>query len=323
MTFIPVALVLALISFASSVLLFPTTIRILQKIAPKRIQESLRPQTYALHKKKQGTPSMGGVLFLLVAPLLMFIVNRSPQAFLLMGALWGYGILGLIDDLLSTYGKKNFGFPVARKALLQILIAGIVAWGILSIQPFPYPAVLYGWPATSYIFSFVFIMFTLVATTNAVNFTDGLDGLAGGLLLMSFTFFGVLSFLVGQTTIVYICCITIGWLGAFLVFNKNPAKIFMGDAGSLGLGALLTTISFLLQQPFFILISGGVFVMEAISVVLQLSWKKLFKRKLFALAPLHHHLEAHDWQERSIVKLLWSIGFCINIFLILFLLIIR
>jgi len=314
-------LILGGFTFLLSYFLYPPTIRLLCTLAPKRIQKSLRPKMYALHKKKEGTPSMGGILALVIVPSIALLIDFTPTTGLLILSLLGFGLLGLWDDLLSTYGKKHFGFTMRLKGTIQIFLAFALSWFLLTIVPFPFPAFFEGISGfLSWSLLFLFITFTIFATANAVNFTDGLDGLAGGSLVCTFT---TLLFIAmasgdksGQTVAVFLS-IVLGWLLAFLVFNKHPARVFMGDTGSMGMGALLAVSCFLLHNPFLILGCGVVFVFEAISVALQLTSKRFLGRKVFKIAPFHHHLEALGWKETKIVTTFWLSGAIVNLFILL------
>ena len=155
----------------------------------------------------------------------------------------------------------------------------------------------------------VFILFLLVGASNAVNITDGLDGLAGGLSAIAFIAFGLISLRTGYEDMGIFCFILAGCLAGFLVFNVNPAKVFMGDTGSLALGATLAAIAILTRREITLIIVCGVFIIETLSVILQIIWLYLFKKKLFLMTPLHHDFEKLGWKERDIVKMFWVIGF--------------
>ena len=159
----------------------------------------------------------------------------------------------------------------------------------------------------------IFILFLLVGTTNAVNISDGLDGLAGGLSFMAFFAFGIISWgttwVEGNIEIAVFCFILLGSILAFLVYNTNPAKVFMGDTGSLALGGALATVAILTRHELSLAVVGGVFVIEALSSIVQIIAIRKFKRKIFLMAPIHHHFEKLGWEERDIVKMFWIVGF--------------
>ena len=278
----------------------------------------------ALHAKKQGTPTMGGLLIwgvvlIVVIVSIVFhqleIFNHSlfnrKETYIPLFTLVTCGVLGAIDDYLNVKGLgKKKGLNAYLKLVWLLIFAGVGAWwffdklGFNSINiPLPgFDSLQIGW---LYIPLFIFV---IVGTANSVNFTDGLDGLASGLLIFAFSAFGILAYVKGLLILAALCGIIIGTLTAFLWFNVPPAKFYMGDTGSLSLGATLGVIAMLTDQVLILPIIGLIFVIETISVIIQLLSKKFFHRKIFKIAPLHHHFEQNGWAEFTVVMRFWIIG---------------
>lgn len=284
----------------------------------------------ALHAKKSGTPTMGGLLIwstivvvviisLLLQKIGLFkysLLNRN-ETWIPLFTLITCGILGAVDDYLNVKGiGKTKGLSAKLKLIWLTLFSGVGAWwfyeklGITTINlPIPGAAPLeVGW---LYIPIFIFI---IIATANSVNFTDGLDGLASGLLIMAFGAFGIIAYASGLLILATLCCVIIGALLAFLWFNIPPAKFYMGDTGSLALGATLGVIAMITGQTLTLPIIGFIFVIETLSVIIQLTSKKLFKRKVFKIAPIHHHFEQIGWKEFTVVMRFWIIGAIMAVF---------
>ncbi len=277
------------------------------------------------HQKKSGTPTMGGIIFIvatLLATLVLLFMNKisySTNLLIVLFTMISYSLIGFLDDFLKIKKQQSEGLTEIQKLLLQFIVAVIFYYiylkfgngdSVLEITLFNFKWDM-GW------FYGIFILFMLVGASNAVNLTDGLDGLAGGLSGIAFVAFGLLAWgsvgITGHSDIAIFCFIMVGALLGFLVFNSNPAKIFMGDTGSLSLGATLATIAILTSHELSLVIIGGVFVIETLSSIIQIISVKYFKRKIFLMAPLHHHFEKLGWNERDIVKLFWIIGFLLTL----------
>lgn len=275
------------------------------------------------HLLKQGTPTIGGIIFIipvLVAILLLYLrgsIKITHNLIILIMVFLSYGFIGFLDDYLKIKRKSvsgNEGLKSWQKLILEIIIAIVFFFiyranggsGDLTLSLFGWNIKL-GWAYG------LFILLVLVATTNAVNITDGLDGLAAGLCVFAFMAFGIIAWnttwLDGYQEIAIFCFLLIGALGGFLLFNSHPARVFMGDTGSLALGGALATVAILTRHEFSLILIGGVFVIETLSSLLQIIWIRHFHKKLFKKAPLHHHFEELGWQEQDIVKLFWSVGF--------------
>lgn len=271
------------------------------------------------HSEKQGTPTMGGFIFIiptLGTLLLLYLTDRlelSYSFYIVMVTFIGYALIGFLDDYLIIKRHNNAGLSEKQKLFLQLGIAIIFFYlfMIAGNEPLIWIHTLHikiniGW------FYGLFILFLLLASSNAVNLTDGLDGLAGGLSVIAFFTFGVISYhtgwLEGYQELGMFCFILVGALLGFLLFNVSPAKVFMGDTGSLSLGATLGALAILTRHELLLVLIGIVFVLETISCILQRIYYKCTKKRLFPMAPIHHSFEKYGWCERDIVKLFWVIG---------------
>ena len=267
------------------------------------------------HRKKEGTPTMGGLIFVIptvVATTLLVLTKKmelTPNVIIILFVFIGYAFIGFLDDLLSIKKKNNEGLTTYQKLFLQLIVALIFFY--LYMQKGG-ETVLYSSTLNLHIemgwFYGVFLLFILIGASNAVNLTDGLDGLAGGLSAIAFIAFGLISIAVGFEEIGIFTFILVGGLMGFLIFNTHPAKIFMGDTGSLSLGAVMAAVAILTHREVTLLIVASVFVVETLSVIIQVAWMRLFHKKLFLMTPLHHHFEKLGWCETDIVKLFWVIG---------------
>ena len=279
-----------------------------------------------MHQKKAGTPTMGGILIWGTVLFLILTFSALARIFdgifdqlnflsrketlLPLGALVASAIVGLIDDLFDVWkmGKDGGGLRMRHRFIIYGLIAAVGAWWFffkLEWTTLYVPFIGYmdiGW---WYIPFFIFI---IIATAHAVNLTDGLDGLAGGTLLAAFGAYGAISFAQGRYDLATFCGVIVGALLAFLWFNINPARFFMGDTGSMSLGVTLGIIAMLTNAALLLPIIGFIFVLETASVIIQQTSKKLFKKKVFISSPLHHHLEALGWPEPKIVMRFWVIA---------------
>lgn len=297
----------------------------------KKIRVGQRINIYVeAHQRKEGTPTMGGIIFIiptLFTILFLLITNKiefSVNLFIVLFVFISYGLIGFIDDFLSIRRKTNKGLTQYQKLFLQLIVA-IVFYilfrhfssgdSILRITVLGIEWNL-GW------FYGVFILFLLVGASNAVNLTDGLDGLAGGLSAISFLALGLIAWgswwITGNQDIAIFCFVLVGTIMGFLVFNTHPARVFMGDTGSLTLGATLATVAILSSHELSLILIGGVFVIETLSVIIQISSVVLFKRKVFLMTPLHHHFEKLGWRENDIVKLFWIVGFILSLLALIY-----
>lgn len=271
------------------------------------------------HLKKQGTPTMGGLIFIIpvfASLAYLYIVGSISISYNLVTLLFvflAYGFLGFLDDYIKIKEKNNDGISIITKFIIQMGIALVFYFlfmkgGGESVLRFSFLnfELNLGW-----LFG-IFIFVLLVGTTNAVNITDGLDGLCAGLSMISFLAYGIIawncSWLPGYQEIAIFAFILCGALIGFLMFNSHPAKVFMGDLGSLSLGGALATMAILTRHEFSLAIIGGVFLIEVISSFIQIIAIRRFKTKVFKVAPLHHHFEALKWEETDIIKLFYTAG---------------
>lgn len=288
----------------------------------KKIKAGQRINVYVEnHQKKSGTPTMGGLIFIIptiITTIFLLLTNKiefSVNLLIVIFVFISYGLIGFLDDYISIKLNHNKGLSQFQKLLLQFIVALIFyilyrkytdANSILEITLLNIEWKL-DW------FYGVFILFLLVGSSNAVNLTDGLDGLAGGLSAISFLAFGLISWgsywIEGYQDIGIFCFILVGSIMGFLVYNTNPAKVFMGDTGSLTLGATLATVAILTGHEISLAVIGGIFVLETLSVIIQITSVVLLKKKIFLMTPIHHHFERLGWRESDIVKLFWIIGF--------------
>lgn len=269
------------------------------------------PVFYSLHKDKANTPTMGGLLVWITTAVITLLFNLSRSGtWLPLFALVASGIIGAIDDLLNIRGtgSHNGGLRFRFKFLLYFLIAALGAWWFyfkLGWDIFHIPGIGDLSLGIWYIPLFIIV---IVGIAFAVNQTDGLDGLAGGTLAIAYGAFGFIALVDGKVALAAFCGTIMGALLAFLWFNIYPARFFMGDTGSMALGATLGVIAFLTNSVAVLPIIGFVFLIEALSTIIQIISKKLFKRKVFLSAPIHHHLEALGWPEPKITMRFWVVS---------------
>ncbi|TWT11268.1 phospho-N-acetylmuramoyl-pentapeptide-transferase [Streptococcus sp. sy004] len=297
-----------------------------KKIAGQQMHEDVKQ-----HVAKAGTPTMGGVVFLtttvLVSLFFTLLFNQGtnlakPLAILLVVVI--YGTVGFLDDFLKIFKKINEGLTPKQKMLAQIL-AGLLFY-FVYVRPSGAESLnFFGWELNLGVFYLAFVLFWIVGFSNAVNLTDGLDGLASISVVISLAAYGVISVVQKQYDVLLLILSTIGGLLGFFLYNKKPAKIFMGDVGSLALGALLATISIALNQEWTLLLIGFVYVCETSSVMLQVAYFKYTKKKygqgrrIFRMTPLHHHFELggfsgkeQPWSEWKVDAFFWSVGFVMS-----------
>lgn len=303
------------ISFLITVLISPIFIPFLRRL---KFGQSVREDGPQSHLAKSGTPTMGGLMIIFsitVTSLIIvfkFIDGPVPYEFwLLLFVLLGYGLIGFLDDFIIVAMKRNLGLTSRQKLVGQIIIA-IVFYITLRINDFPTYIEI---PGTSIQWELgwfypLLIVFMLVGSSNAVNLTDGLDGLLAGTATVAFGAFALLaSYQYPEFEVISIFALTvIGALLGFLVFNAHPAKVFMGDTGSLSLGAAIASIAILTKMEIILVIIGGVFVIETLSVIIQVVSFKTTGKRVFKMSPLHHHFELLGWSEWKVVTSFWFVG---------------
>jgi len=310
MTVSTIAIVFAA-AFILTVVLAPVGIPLLQRL---KFGQSIREEGPESHFKKAGTPTMGGLIFLvailLVAVVLGFVFDfMTTQLSTLLLVFLGFGIIGFLDDGLKVIFKRNLGLTSIQKLIGQIIIA-IVAYLLLRGNEFDTSVTipLVDWSVDLGMLYVGFLIFWLVGFSNAVNLTDGLDGLASGLSVVAFAAYGSIAYIQEQGDVAFFAFVVAGAMLGFLLFNKNPAKVFMGDTGSLALGGGLAMLSVLTKQEFLLLVIGIVFVIETLSVILQVGSFKLRGKRIFKMSPIHHHFELSGWSEWKVVIVFWATG---------------
>lgn len=300
-----------IISIAAAFILSAVCTRLeIPVLRNKQMGQNIREEGPESHKAKAGTPSMGGIALIgssVIAALVIAAVygclNLTMAVMLVVTVL--FGLVGFLDDYLKVIKKQNEGLNPKQKMLFQILISAAVAvWAYIANDAMVYIP-FYGQYVSFGVLYIPFIIFAVVAMTNAVNLTDGLDGLASGCTAFSAVFFALVANMMGVgATAVFAACITGGCLG-FLVWNKNPAKVFMGDTGSLALGGALVIAAISMKMELFLLLAGLVYVCEALSVVIQVAHFKRTGNRVFRMSPIHHHFELGGMSEKKVVLMFW------------------
>lgn len=300
------------ISFLVCVIIAPVLIPVLHKM---KFGQQIREEGPAWHQKKSGTPTMGGIIFIIGTLAATLIMTRDTSTVTVLLFAVGFGLIGFADDFIKVVLKRNLGLTAIQKLALQIVfsIAFVMALRVLGLLetdvyiPFTQISLDLGW------FYMVFAVFIMVGFTNAVNLTDGLDGLASSVTAIVALFFGIAAFLCGNRPLAVFMLALTGGCAGFLVFNRYPAKVFMGDTGSLFLGGALAAASIILKMPLILVIAGIIYVIEALSVMLQVASFKLTGKRIFKMSPIHHHFEMCGWREVKIVAVFSAVTaiFCI------------
>lgn len=316
-----------ILTFALCAILFPIFIKILTKY---KANQTIREEGPKSHNKKVGTPTMGGLLVVIVMIISVLICGNLKNLYILiiLFATITFALIGFLDDFLKITKKNSAGLHGKFKLISQIFVATIIAIALYVIlgKDFAYLTIPFLKNVKIYLGPFIYIpfsIFIIVAMSNGVNLTDGLDGLAGGLLIAATTTLGIICYLSGHEKfasylyldflplsgelLVY-CFALIGGLCAFLWFNSYPAQIFMGDTGAICFGGIIGTLALMIKQELLLIIIAGVFIAETLSVVIQVLYYKLTKKRIFLMAPLHHHFELKGWAESKVIARFWIIG---------------
>lgn len=293
-----------IISFAISVVLGPMVIPFLRRL---KVGQTVREEGPKEHLKKNGTPTMGGILILVsVVVTSILYVKDYPKIIPILFVTLGFGLIGFMDDYIKVVLKRSMGLRAWQKMLLQILVTGVFAYYILHYTDvslamrIPFVKGLY---LDFGVLNIPILFFIVIGTVNGANFTDGLDGLASSVTVLIATFFTVVA--IGlQSGIEPITCAVVGALLGFLLFNVHPASVFMGDTGSLALGGFVAATAYMMQMPIFLAIVCFIYVIEVLSVIIQVSYFKLTGgKRIFKMAPIHHHFELCGWSETRVVAL--------------------
>lgn len=320
------AMIVVMIGMISSIVLGLILIPFLKKI---KVRQKVSTYLENKHKEKEGTPTMGGLIFIIptILTIVLLLITKkiefTENLFIVMFVFLSHAILGFIDDYLIIKRHNNEGLTEFQKLFGQLLIALIFFYIFISTGNEPvinlytlgieiHLGWLYG----------IFLLFMLVASSNAVNITDGLDGLAGGLSLIAFLAFGMITWnatgIEGYQDIAIFCFVLVGSLFGFLFFNTHPAKVFMGDTGSLALGATLASIAIITSNEITFIVLAGVFIVETLTCIIQMVGLMVFHKKIFLMAPLHHHFEKMGYKETDIVKSFWVVGVILSMAAIAF-----
>ena len=309
-----------MVSFFLSVFLGYFLLPILKKL---NFRQNVSKHITERHLQKEGTPTIGGLIFIIPTVVTMIVLylrgslEITHSLIIIMFVFISYSILGFLDDFTKIRKHNNGGLSIIQKLVAQVFIAVVFFYIYMrggGSTHLIITSLNIDWDLKW--FYGLFILFLLVGSSNAVNITDGEDGLAGGLSAIAFLSFGIITWgttwVEGYQEIAIFCFILVGSLLGFLVYNSHPAKVFMGDTGSLGLGATLASVAILTKHELSLAVIGGVFVAETLSSFIQIIAIRKFHKKVFKMAPLHHHFEQLGWEETDIVKLFWIIGFMLG-----------
>lgn len=304
-------------AFVLSIILGPIFIPILRRL---KFGQQIRTEGPEAHLKKAGTPTMGGTIILLSLLLAVLFFSRLSgeidyKFYVMLVATMGFGLIGFLDDYIAIVFKRSLGLTAKQKLFGQLLIS-VVMCVILAMNghstdvaiPLFNVSIPLGW------FYYPFIVLLMMGMSNAVNFTDGLDGLLSGTSAIAFGAFTVLAMLYTQPEVSIFSAAMIGAVLGFLVFNAHPARVFMGDTGSLAIGGAITSVAVLLKEELLLLIIGGVFVIEILSVIIQVISFKTTGKRVFKMSPLHHHFELSGWSEWKVVIVFWLAGLVLAMF---------
>ncbi|HIT72407.1 MAG TPA: phospho-N-acetylmuramoyl-pentapeptide-transferase [Candidatus Fimicola cottocaccae] len=305
-TTLEIAVYSVMISFILGIVFCPMLIPVLRRLKFGQTEREEGPES---HLKKQGTPTMGGIAIL--AAFVMggaFFINGNMDGLAVLLVTLGFGVIGFIDDYIKVVKKRSLGLTPIQKIIGQLVITGLFAFYIIKsgigtdiLIPFTK-----GVTIDLGIIYIPFLVVTVLGTVNGVNLTDGLDGLASGVTLIVSVFFMMVAWAAGSG-ILPIAGAAGGSLLAFLIFNAYPAKVFMGDTGSLALGGFVASTALILKMPIFIIIVGFIYLMESISVILQVAYFKKTGKRIFKMAPIHHHFELCGWSETKVVTVFYII----------------
>lgn len=312
------------ISLLVTVLLGPLTIPLLRRL---KFGQTIRAEGPAAHRAKSGTPTMGGIMFLIgiaVAGTIVFssgLPGRS-EGLVVLAVTLGYGLIGFVDDFIKVVQKRNLGLKAREKILGQVILATVLAViavfqlgrGTDYVIPFSgfftpggISFDLGWWPF------FMITLIVLMGSSNAVNLTDGLDGLAAGATIFTATAFALLALISGKVGTAAVMAAVAGGCLGFLFYNRHPAKVFMGDTGSLALGGALGAAAVVTRNELLLVVIGGLYVLETLSVIIQVISFKTTGKRVFRMSPLHHHFELAGWSETRVVVTFWLLSFLFSV----------
>ncbi|WP_211745440.1 phospho-N-acetylmuramoyl-pentapeptide-transferase [Paenibacillus sp. Marseille-Q4541] len=297
------------VSFILAVIAAPLLIPLLRRM---KFGQQVREDGPKSHLKKSGTPTMGGVVIVLAFTLafLKFSPVKNTDFYVLLVATLGFGLIGFLDDYIKIVAKRSLGLTARQKLFGQLMFSGIMSFLLIQNGHSTEIAV----PGTDWAFDFggwfyyPFIVIMMLAISNAVNFTDGLDGLLSGVSAIAFGAFAIVAMQATSLPAAVCAAAMIGAVLGFLVYNAHPAKVFMGDTGSLAIGGAIGAIAIVTKTELLFLVIGGVFVIEMLSVVIQVISFKTRGKRVFKMSPIHHHFELSGWSEWRVVITFWAVG---------------
>jgi phospho-N-acetylmuramoyl-pentapeptide-transferase len=295
------------VSFVLAVLFGPLFIPLLRKL---KFGQQVRVDGPESHLKKTGTPTMGGII-ILVALTLSFLkfADNGPEYWALLTACLGFGLVGFLDDYIKIVFKRSLGLTAKQKLFGQLLFSAIFCYFLYRMDH----STIVGVPGTNWSIDlgwsyYLLVVIMFLGSTNAVNFTDGVDGLLSGTSALAFGAFAVIALEATQPQAAVFSAAVVGAVLGFLVYNAHPAKIFMGDTGSLGLGGGIAAVAILTKTELLLVVIGGVFVLEMLSVIIQVASFKTRGKRVFKMSPIHHHFELSGWSEWRVVTTFWFVG---------------
>ena len=305
-----ITIIAGIISFIVAVVLSPIIIPVLRKL---KFGQSIRQIGPSWHNKKSGTPTMGGIIFIIAIGVSLMLSTKTVDVKVIFAFLCalGFGIIGFIDDFIKVVVKRNLGLHAWQKLSLQIIVAVVFVFVGLNIGelstvihiPF------YTMDFDLGLMYIPFAIFVILGVVNSVNLTDGIDGLATSVTIIVMLFFGI----IGSNSFSLFSYITIGGLLGFLLFNKYPARVFMGDTGSLFLGGVVASVALLQKNPLILIIVGLIYLFESLSVIIQVASFKLTGKRVFKMSPIHHHFEMTGWSEKKIVRVFTGLTIILSI----------
>lgn len=287
----------------------------------KKQGQEIRDEGPKWHNSKAGTPTMGGLGFLAAAVITslwfsLWTQKLTTSLMILVFVLLLYGIIGFLDDFIKLAKKQNEGLTSRQKFIGQVVVA-VIFYLVYRLEGYPNTLNFFGIDLPLNILYGLFVIVWLVGFSNAVNLTDGIDGLVSGLGTISFATYGIIAWNQQQYEVLIVCLAVMGGLVGFFPYNRKPAKIFMGDVGSLALGGLLAAVSILLHQEWTLLLVGLVYIFETASVIIQVTSFKLTGKRVFKMSPLHHHFEMSGWSEWKVDTVFWTVGLLASIVVLL------
>jgi phospho-N-acetylmuramoyl-pentapeptide-transferase len=292
-----------LIAFGISVVLSPIMIPFLKKL---KFGQFVRDDGPESHLKKSGTPTMGGLIILFsIVITSLFYMKSNPVILPVLFVTLGFGLVGFLDDYIKVVMKRSMGLHAWQKMVGQFLITAVFAYYIANYTDLGTSVIVpftHGYELDLGFWFYPFLFFAVIGTVNGTNFTDGLDGLLSSITVLTATFFSVIAIGTGSG-LEPITCAAVGALLGFLVYNVYPAKVFMGDTGSLALGGLVAASAFMLKMPIYIIIVGFIYFVEVLSVIIQVTYFKKTGKRVFKMAPIHHHFELCGWPETKVVAI--------------------